>query len=167
MITKIYGEDISASEADAVINASNGVGYMGGWLCIKTRQRGVAESLQYASKGKVEKLSRKEAKDRGIFGFPPGSVFVTEAPGLHTQHVIHAVTMRFPGSRSKKSVIRELIPEIVRICEELHVKSVAIPLLGTGTGGLKKSEILRMYEEAFENSQIEWRVYLWDEKNTD
>ena len=99
MMTIIYNEDISLSNANAIVNASNGWGYMGGQHCIDMQQRGVAESIQYVSQGAVEKLSRKICK-KHPFGLNPGSIFITAAPNMKTDYIIHAVTMRTPGSRA-------------------------------------------------------------------
>lgn len=46
--------------------------------------------------------------------------------------------MRTPGSKAKIKKIKDLIPKIVAVAENLNINSVAIPLLGCGTGGLDK-----------------------------
>lgn len=55
MSYSIVNNDICKIKCDTVINESNGIGYMGGLLgrCIKLR--GVAESINYRTRGRVER----------------------------------------------------------------------------------------------------------------
>lgn len=158
MILK-YNEDIALSSADAIVNASNGVGYMGGKAGITKRKRGVAESIHYVSKGAVELLAKEKCRAKSIFGYAPGDIFVTDAPNLDTQNIIHAVTMRFPGSKAKIKTIENLVPKIVKIAEDNSYKIVAVPLLGTGTGRLKPSDVLKVYDDYFPYSNVKFEIY--------
>lgn len=98
----VYAQgDITKFDVDAIVNASNGFGYMGGKRCVKELHRGVAESIQFASQGAVERLARAKCKAHSFFGYSPGTVFVTDAPNLGCRKIIHAVTMRTPGSKAK------------------------------------------------------------------
>ena len=109
---------------------------MGGKRCVTELHRGVAESIQFASQGAVEQLARAKCKTQPFFSYAPGDVFVTDAPNLVCRKVIHAVTMRTPGSKAKISNIIKLIPKIIATAEQLNIESVAVPLLGCGTGRL-------------------------------
>lgn len=160
MISKIIqGENIALSNAKIVVNAANGFGYMGGERCIEELHRGVAESIQYASKGAVEKLSKSLCRHHGLFGYPPGSVFLTEAPNMNTLFIIHAVTMRTPGSKAKFKTIEKLVPEIIKSAEYLSLATVAIPLLGTGTGGLPEEDVFNYLKTQLTDSSVEFWIY--------
>lgn len=63
MIELINNSNIALSNAKAIVNASNGIGWMGGQMCINEQHKGVAESIQYVSKGAVEKLAKAECKN--------------------------------------------------------------------------------------------------------
>lgn len=160
MLTFVKDKDIALSSADAIVNASNGIGYMGGEKGIIIRGNGVAESIHYISIGRVEELSKAVCKNKGILGYSPGSVFITSAPNLNCKYVIHAVTMRFPGSKSKIKTIRTLLPKIITVAEQKNIQTVAIPLLGTGTGRLSTSDVLYIYKEFMPKSKIHFIVYL-------
>lgn len=160
MITIKRNEDIALSNADAIVNASNGLGYMGGQWAIQARRKGVAESIQYISSGEVEKLSREQCRKHGVFGYRPGNVFVTAAPKLQAKFIIHAVTMRLPGSKSKLNYIEQLLPKIVALAENMNLKTVAIPLLGCGTGRLSAEIVYSLFETQLINSRINFIVYL-------
>lgn len=155
----IQGEDIALSNAQIVVNAANGFGFMGGKRCIKELHSGVAESIQYVSKGTVERLSKSLCRHHSLLGFPPGSVFLTEAPNMNTLFIIHAVTMRTPGSKTKFETIEKLVPEIIKYAENLHLETAAIPLLGTGTGGLPEMEVFDYLKSHLADSSVEFWIY--------
>ena len=138
----IYAKgDITKFDVDAIVNAANGFGYMGGKRCVTELHIGVAESIQFASKGAVEQLARAKCKVQPLFSYAPGDVFLTNAPNLKCRKIIHAVTMRTPGSKAKIKNIKKLIPKIKTIAEDLNMESIAIPLLGCGTGGLDRKTV--------------------------
>lgn len=159
MITLVYDKDIAISTANAIVNASNGMGYMGGKWAIKERRRGVAESIQYISNGAVEKLAKAECRKHSIFGYPPGSIFVTSAPNMQADFIIHAVTMRTPGSKAKIKTIKKVVPYIVEISEQMQFRTVAVPMLGTGTGGLSPIDVYDIFAEYFTKSIVEFFIY--------
>ncbi len=75
----------------------------------------------------------------------PGRVVVTSAGGLNARFVFHGVTLAvFSGPTLWPS--RDLILEILGSCvyhaETLYVQSMALPLLGTGFGGLSREVCL-------------------------
>lgn len=149
----IYG-DICNLKVDAIVNASNGMGYMGGLLCRHVKLNGLAENINYITKGTVEKEARQKCKlksylPRIIVCKSAGEVFHTSSGSLKSKHIIHAITMKYPGTRSKLETIRKLLPEIINEAYTLNCKTIAIPLLGTGMGGLKENEVLEIYEEYF------------------
>jgi O-acetyl-ADP-ribose deacetylase (regulator of RNase III) len=138
--------DITKIRADAIVNAANARGYMGGLIGRYIRLRGVAESIHYATSGAVE----KEAK-RVVRAHPPGlgDVYVTGAHGLPAEWVLHAVTMLKPGSRSSIEVVARCVENIIDSCRSLGVRTVAVPLLGTGTGRVNVRDVEELYEVKF------------------
>lgn len=67
-----------------------------------------------------------------------GRVVVTSAGNMAARFVFHAVTLDY---RSAKLPSRDVIGEIIDSCfyhaETLNLKSIALPLLATGTGGFE------------------------------
>lgn len=159
MVTYMVNSDICTTDAEIIVNASNGIGYMGGSLSARIKTPGVAESIQYQTKGKAQEEAKKEANL--LHMKKPGSVFVTSACGLKARYITHAVTMRFPGSKSSYSTIERLLPLIEETCLKLNCKSVAIPLLGAGTGSLNKITIEEMIVRFFEDSELDVSVYVY------
>lgn len=152
----IIRDDITKIKADIIVNASNGIGSMGGIIGRYVKLKGVAESIHYTTKGVVEKEAIKAAKKsrylpRYLCGHKPGEIFVTGSGNLGARYIIHAVTMRYPGMRTNIDVIRVLLPKILSRAYELKAESLLIPLLGTGTGKLLENEVLKLYEEFFKD----------------
>lgn len=148
--------NITEIKADIIINASNGIGFMGGILGRFVKLEGVAEAIHYATKGVVENEAKMTAKKRKyiprhLCGYKSGEVFVTGAGNLDATYIIHAVTMPFPGMITNIDVIKVLLPKIISKAYELNAKSLVIPLLGTGTGRVPKDKVLKLYEDFFSN----------------
>lgn len=155
-MVSVFKGDITKIRADIIVNASNGVGYMGGIIGTYVKCKGVAESIQYITKGTVEREAKKVSKKskylpRYLCGHKQGEIFVTRAGNLNAKYVIHAVTMKYPGMSTNIDVIEELLPKIISKANELNAESLAIPLLGTGTGRTPKDKVLKLYECFFKD----------------
>ncbi len=170
MKIKIVKCSITNIQVDIIVNASNGIGYMGGKLGLIKELPGVAESIHYRTKGAVEIEAKESCKKikwlpRWLGGSLPGDVFVTAAGSLKIPYIIHAVTMRYPGQKSKLSIIKALLPKIEEKAIELGARTIAIPLLGTGKGGLDTKEVLKIYTEYFETRESPLEIIVCTIKN--
>jgi O-acetyl-ADP-ribose deacetylase (regulator of RNase III) len=155
MSYKLINKDISTMDVDIIVNASNGEGYMGGILGKYFQLQGVAESIHYATKGAIEKEAKEKAKKNKylpswMYGHSAGEIFITNAGNLSANHIIHAVTMRYPGSVARITSVEKLLPKILQAAYELKAQSLAIPLLGTGIGRIEKKTIYNLYDVYFE-----------------
>lgn len=155
------GNIVNATE-DIVVNAANGIGWMGGLLGRFFHLSGVAESIHYATKGKVEKEVRRSHRFSR-----PGDVFFTQGYGIGKLGIIHAVTMQIPGWWTKEQTVIELLPKIVDIAKEKGAKSIALPYLGCGTGHLNRRRVRRMYIEYFARMEQEVEVVVYLGTNSD
>ncbi|MCO5386982.1 MAG: macro domain-containing protein [Desulfosporosinus sp.] len=154
MSCAIIKGDITEIEADIIVNASNGIGYMGGFLGRYIKLKGVAEAIHYKTSGKIEIEAKKVCRTSQIAGkkrrgIKAGDIFVTGAANLNAKYIIHAVTMWFPGTKSNIKVVEALLPKICEKSRELGVKTIALPLLGTGTGKVNQKDVLDLYMRYF------------------
>ncbi|AYB41756.1 phosphatase (plasmid) [Brevibacillus laterosporus] len=145
-------KDITQLEVDIIVNASNGIGFMGGYIGRYIKFSGVAESIHYETQGEVEKEAKRAARKkkwlpRYLAGHHAGEVFLTGAANLKASWIIHAVTMPYPGMKAKLDTIEHLLPQILILARRLKAKSIALPLLGTGIGGLAQEAVLLLYKE--------------------
>jgi O-acetyl-ADP-ribose deacetylase (regulator of RNase III) len=143
---KIINGKIEEQEVDAIVNASNGIGWMGGIIGKHVKLPGVAESLHYATNGEVEKEAKEFLKNNKC---KRGDIFITSAANLKAKYIIHAVTMNFPGQKSDLATIEILLLKIIKKIKELDLKTIAIPLLGAGTGRIPEEKVISLYEKYF------------------
>ncbi|MBX6378586.1 MAG: macro domain-containing protein, partial [Clostridia bacterium] len=83
---RVENGDITRVAADAIVNAANGIGELGG---------GVAGAIRRAGGPQVQEEARRLYRQQGR-PFPRGSVYVTGAGALAARYVLHAVTMEYP-----------------------------------------------------------------------
>jgi O-acetyl-ADP-ribose deacetylase (regulator of RNase III) len=122
--------DISEIQADAVVNASN--------VRLKL---GAGVSGVFAKKA-GPRLQR--AMDQAMPGnFQPGDVVMTHSFLPHSPLMLHAAC-----ADGEPETVHRALQNILRLCELHQIHTVAIPALGTGTGGLPLSEFARMAKSA-------------------
>lgn len=120
--------DITQVEVDAVVNAANNHLWMGG---------GVAGALKRAGGPEVE----AEALTKGPI--PVGEAAVTTAGRLPARYVIHAAVMGQDLQTDAKKIRQATQNSLLR-ADELGIKTIAFPALGTGVGGFPLSECARI-----------------------
>lgn len=150
---QFYKGDITKVEADAIVNAANAKAWMGGFLGRIFRLHGVAESIHYETRGKVEKEAKLQVQ---LMNPSPGEVYVTSASTLPAKWILHAVTMPSPGMCSNLSIIEKCLDSIILQAQKLQVESIAIPALGTGTGKVPLNDVAWLYiHKLFRLSHLE------------
>jgi len=121
--------DIIRDEADALVNTVNCVGVMG---------RGIA--LQFKKAFPNNFKAYKKACLRGEV--VPGRMFVTEQDSLvGPRFIINFPTKRHWRGRSRIEDIESGLEALCHEIKEREIKSIAIPPLGSGLGGLNWSEV--------------------------
>jgi O-acetyl-ADP-ribose deacetylase (regulator of RNase III) len=120
--------DIAQQDADAIVNAANNHLWMGA---------GVAGAIKRAGGREIE----DEAVAKGPI--PIGEAAVTGAGRLKARYVIHAAVMG-RDLRTNADKIRQATQNSLRRADELALKSIAFPALGTGVGGFPLEECARI-----------------------
>ncbi len=123
----LYQGDITQLETDAIVNAANNALWMGA---------GVAGAIKRRGGDEIE----REAVSKGPI--PVGEALVTGAGRLKAKYVIHAAAMGQDLVTDATKIRNATMNSLLR-AEELGIKSMAFPALGTGVGGFS-------YEEAAE-----------------
>jgi len=134
METRFVQGDIAQQEADAIVNAANNHLWMGA---------GVAGAIKRAGGREIE----TEAVAKGPI--PIGEAAVTGAGRLEARYVIHAAVMG-QDLRTDADKIRRSTQATLRRADELGLKSIAFPALGTGVGGFSLDECARVMLDAVE-----------------
>jgi len=131
--------DILSEDVEAIVNTVNCVGVMG---------RGLA--LQYKNKFPDNfKIYSKACKSKEV---QPGSMFVTQTHQLiNPKYIINFPTKRHWKGKSKIEDIDDGLIDLIKVIEQYNIKSIAIPPLGSGLGGLDWSIVKNKIENTFSN----------------
>jgi Predicted phosphatase homologous to the C-terminal domain of histone macroH2A1 len=135
MISYTQGNLLEA-DAEALVNTVNTVGVMGKGIALMFKERFVDNFRRYAAACK--------AKEVHI-----GKMFVTEPRELTgPRWVVNFPTKRDWRAPSRMEWIVEGLQDLRRFLQENRVKSIAIPPLGSGNGGLDWPEVRDQIELA-------------------
>jgi len=144
MIQAILG-DITQIEVEAIVNAANGIGILGS---------GVAGAIRMAAglsvQDEAKEVYRKNGKpiEEGEC-YSTSSGLLKDSNGVKT--IYHAVTMRLPGGPTSLDIVSRVTKNVFESALADGIKSIAIPALGTGVGGLDKSSVARIMTKIAKN----------------
>ncbi len=128
--------DILGEDAEALVNTVNCVGVMG---------RGVA--LQFKKAFPQNFRAYAEACRRGEVR--PGRMFVFETGALtNPRYIINFPTKRHWRGGSRIGDIEDGLEDLKRVIRETHIRSLAVPPLGSGLGGLRWADVRQRIEKA-------------------
>lgn len=147
MIEDADGNILNA-DTEAVVNTVNTVGVMGKGLALNFKQAYPEMFKAYTlacDSGEVE-IGRMHLFDRGAF--------------LNPRYIINFPTKQHWKSRSSIDNIARGLDDLVRQVKSLGIRSIAIPPLGCGLGGLSWNDVRPLIADAFSNlPTIHVRLY--------
>lgn len=128
---KVVRNDITKMQVDAIVNTANKQPvYSAG-----------ADTAVYMAAGAEALLAER----RKIGVLEEGEVAVTPGLRLPAKYIIHAVSPRYDGDvREAEEKLRSCYRNSLWLALELHCKSMAFPLIATGSFGYPKEEGMRI-----------------------
>lgn len=146
MITFTQGNLLEA-RAEALVNTVNTVGVMGKGIALMFKERFAENFRLYAA--------ACQAKD-----VRTGKMFVTEVHELDgPRWIVNFPTKQHWRGDSKIEWITEGLQDLRRFLIENKVKSIAVPPLGSGNGGLDWAKVRQQIEEALVGLDTEIIVF--------
>lgn len=147
MIKYIQGNLFDA-EVDALVNTVNTVGVMGKGIALMFKERYPENMSAYA-------------KACAIGEVQTGKMFVTETHELvGPRWIINFPTKQHWRAKSRLSWIIEGLADLRRFIQQNEVRSIAIPALGAGNGGLDWQQVKLEIEKALSDlDDVEIIVY--------
>ena len=147
MITYQTG-NILHDQADAIINTVNTVGVMG---------KGLALQFKKAFPDNF-KVYKKACDDKSV---TTGKVLPVSLNTISAPHyIINFPTKAHWKANSKLEYIEQGLESLKAEVRRLGLKSVAIPPLGSGLGGLQWQVVEQLITESLaELPEVEWRIY--------
>lgn len=136
MIEFLHG-DILRADAQALVNTVNCVGYMG---------RGIALQFRRAFPSNF-KVYERECKQGAM---EPGKMLIVETGQLTgPKYIVNFPTKRHWRGKSRIEDIEAGLDALVADVKRLGIRSIAIPPLGCGLGGLDWADVRPRIERAF------------------
>ena len=145
---KLTQGNLLRSDAEALVNTVNCVGYMGKGIALQFKK---AFPDNFTAYHKACKLGQ----------VVPGQMFAHESGDMYDRKII----INFPTKRHwrNNSRMEDIESGLIALVEEVkkrEIKSIAIPPLGCGLGGLSWSEVKPKIEAAFASlPDVEVQVY--------
>ena len=135
MITYRQGNLLDA-EVEAVVNTVNTIGVMGKGIALMFKERYPENYRAYAAACKAGEVHI-------------GRMFVTAASELSgPRWVVNFPTKKHWRNPSRQEWIDEGLADLVRVIREKGIRSVALPPLGCGNGGLEWTDVRASIEDA-------------------
>lgn len=147
MIQFVKG-DILKQDAEALVNTVNCVGVMGRGIALQFRKAFPENFKAYVTACKHGEVRL-------------GHMFVFDTGGFYPRYIINFPTKQHWKGKSRIEDIRSGLKSLVKEVEEREIKSIAIPPLGAGLGGLDWLEVKQEILDALSN-QSNLEVYIFE-----
>ncbi len=136
------------ADAEALVNTVNSIGIMGKGIALQFKQAFPSNFKAYEAACRRHEVT-------------PGKMFVHRTNQFENPRLI----INFPTkvhwrNRSRLQDIESGLRDLIKVVREEHVRSIAVPPLGCGSGGLRWSDVRPRIEKAFEEVP-EVRVLLY------
>lgn len=146
MITFTQGNLLEA-RAEALVNTVNTVGVMGKGIALMFKERFEENFRRYAAACKAKEVQT-------------GKMFVTPVHELDgPRWIVNFPTKQDWRAPSRMEWVVEGLQDLRRFLIEQHVKSIAIPPLGAGNGGLQWAEVREQIERALGDLDVDILVF--------
>ncbi|MDE2594096.1 MAG: macro domain-containing protein [Burkholderiales bacterium] len=132
-----HGDLLAQDDVDAIVNTVNCVGVMGKGIALQFKNKWPANYRAY-------EVACKAGEVR------PGRMFVYDAGALAKPHfIINFPTKDHWRGKSTLAFIRDGLVDLVAHIQRLGIRSIAVPPLGCGNGGLNWADVQPLIEDAF------------------
>lgn len=146
MINFTQGNLLDA-DVEAIVNAVNTVGVMGKGIALMFKEAFPENFKIYARACKQNEVQ-------------VGRMFVTEPPELTgPKWIINFPTKKHWRHPSQLEWVVDGLVDLVRVIKANDIRSIAIPALGCGNGGLDWSEVRPLIESTFAEMDIDVMIY--------
>ncbi len=131
--------DILAQDTEAIVNTVNCVGVMGRGLALQYKNKFPQNYKEYALACKNNEVV-------------PGKMFVHQTQQLmNPKYIINFPTKRHWKGKSKIEDIEGGLDNLIEIIKQRQIKSISIPPLGSGLGGLEWKEVKNLISKKMMN----------------
>jgi len=152
-IILVQGDLLKQHDVDAIVNTVNCVGIMGKGIALQFKKKWPANFKAYADACKAGLVK-------------PGFMYMFDAGALATpQYIINFPTKDHWRGKSRIEFIQDGLVDLIAKIKAKGIRSIAIPPLGCGNGGLDWQQVKPLIEQAF-NAVPDVVVYLFEPSGT-
>ncbi len=135
-IILMQGDLLKQHDVDAIVNTVNCVGIMGKGIALQFKKKWPANFNTYADACKANLVK-------------PGFMFVYDAGALATpQYIINFPTKHHWKEKSHIAFIQDGLVDLIDQINAKGIRSIAMPPLGCGNGGLQWQQVKPLIEQA-------------------
>ena len=142
MQIRISNGDITASTADAIVNAANSSLLGGG---------GVDGAIHRAAGPELLEACRKLREETYPNGLPVGEAAATEGFALPARWVIHTVGPNARAGQTDPELLRQAFANSLDVAVQLGASTVAFPAISAGVYGWDADDVARTAVQAVRN----------------
>jgi len=136
-MVEIAHGNILGADVEALVNTVNCVGVMGKGLALQFKQAFPANFKAYEASCRAREVV-------------PGSMFTFDNGGfIKPRYIVNFPTKRHWRDKSRMEDIRSGLRALVEDVRRLGIRSIAVPPLGCGLGGLDWRDVRPMIENSF------------------
>jgi O-acetyl-ADP-ribose deacetylase (regulator of RNase III) len=144
---KFTSGNLLESDAEALVNTVNCVGVMGKGIALQFKQAFPENYKAYAKACK-----KGEVRTGRMFIYRAGDIF-------NPKYIVNFPTKRHWKAKSRLDDVKSGLEDLVNQVQRLNIKTIAIPPLGAGLGGLRWQDVKEMIVNAFEESTVQVLLY--------
>jgi O-acetyl-ADP-ribose deacetylase (regulator of RNase III) len=141
MKPKVITGDLLDQQVDVIVNAWNR-NLIPWWLLLP-------QGVSGAIKKRAGTAPFRELRKHGVLAL--GQAVMTGAGRLHYKGIIHVAGINHAWLPSERSV-RLSVRNALALAERSGVRSIAFPLIGSGTGGMNQAKVLELMTQEVESS---------------
>ena len=147
-VTITQGDLLRQDDVDAIVNTVICVGVMGKGIALQFKNKWPENFRAYEHACKLQQVQ-------------PGRMFVFDSGGLvKPNYIINFPTKDHWRGKSSIDFIRDGLKDLVEQVKRLRIRSIAVPPLGCGNGGLDWLEVRSLIVRAFAGlSDVEVRLF--------
>jgi O-acetyl-ADP-ribose deacetylase (regulator of RNase III) len=135
---KLTQGDILKADAEALVNTVNCVGIMGRGVALQFKKAFPENFKAYEAACKADQVQ-------------PGKMFIHDLNRLYNpRFIINFPTKRHWRSNSRIEDIQAGLTDLITIVQKQQIRSIAIPPLGCGLGGLNWEDVKPLITQAFQ-----------------
>ncbi len=149
-MVRVVRGNLFDADADAWVNTVNTVGVMGKGLAFEFKRR-FPENYE---------LYRQACESKTL---QVGKMLVFATQQLQPQYIVNFPTKQHWRGKSKLDYIRQGLEDLKQVVRQHNIRSIAMPALGCGQGGLRLEQVLPLIEQAFATMpEVDVQVFVAD-----